>query len=66
MKDRTIFIFKVLILSTLLAILTKYGGKLVVITPTMSDVAIAIICLPLLVSLLLGWRWLAKSFTIRR
>ncbi|MGF1490344.1 MAG: hypothetical protein ACFBSE_24910 [Prochloraceae cyanobacterium] len=60
MKDRTVFILKVLILSTSIAISIKYAGKFVTVAPTTIRAAIAISFLPLLMSLLLGWRWLAR------
>ncbi len=60
MKDSTIFVLKVLTLSTLISLVVKYGGRLVAIAPTNLDASLAVISLPLLMSLLFAWRWLEK------
>ena len=56
MNDAFAFIVKIVILSTVLSLLIKYGGKLLSITPT-GKIAIAAILLPsIIVALALAWR----------
>lgn len=54
------FVIKVLLLSAVLSVGVKYGGRFLPLSPTSVN-ALLIVLLPLvIVSLLLGWR--AKNF----
>ena len=56
MNDAFVFIVKIVILSTVLSLLIKYGGQLLSIAPT-GKIAIAAILLPsIIVALALTWR----------
>ncbi len=56
MNDTVAFVVKILILSTLLSVLIKYGGQLLSISPTVA-IAIAVILLPsIIMAIALGWR----------
>jgi len=56
MSTKTGFIFKVLILSTVLSILIKYGGRYLNIPPT-SQIALFLVLLPsVILAIALRWR----------
>ena len=56
MSDTVAFIVKILILSSILSVLIKYGGRVLAINPTVM-IAIAVILLPSIIMMLaLGWR----------
>ena len=56
MNDAFVFIVKIVILSTILSLLIKYGGQLLPIAPTV-NIAIATILLPsIIVAFALTWR----------
>ena len=56
MNDAVAFIVKIVILSTVLSLLIKSGGQLLLIAPTVK-IAIAAILLPsVIVALALAWR----------
>ena len=58
MNTQAGFIFKVLLVSTVLSILIKYGGKYLPIEPT-TGTAIAIVLFPsVAIGFLLGWQYL--------
>lgn len=53
MNDRIGFILKVLILSTVISLLIKYGGRLISIAPTSINAAIAVFLPTVILALLL-------------
>lgn len=56
MNDTVAFVVKILICSTVLSVVIKYGGQLLPISPTVV-IAIAAILLPsIIVAVALGWR----------
>jgi len=60
MNDTATFLVKILISSTVLSVLIKYGGQLLSINPTVK-IAIAAILLPsIIVAIALSWRANAK------
>ncbi|MBE9045335.1 hypothetical protein IQ255_13165 [Pleurocapsales cyanobacterium LEGE 10410] len=57
MNTQTGFIFKVLLISTGLSILIKYGGPYTLLEPTTAT-ALTIVLLPsLVIGLVLGWQY---------
>jgi len=57
MKDRAVFILKILIVSWLLSVLIKYGGEYLPLEPTTAT-ALTIVLMPsLVIGLILGWRY---------
>lgn len=60
MNSQLGFVLKVLLLSAVVSVLVKYGGRFLPLSPTSVN-ALIIVLLPLvIVSLVLGWR--AKKF----
>ena len=59
MNTQTVsFVFKILLLSTLLSLLIKYGGEYLNLAPTTAT-ALTIVLLPsLIIGLILGWWYL--------
>ncbi len=56
MNDTVAFVVKILICSTVLSVVIKYGGQLLPISPTVA-IAIAAILLPsIIVAVVLSWR----------
>lgn len=56
MNDSITFVLKILIFSTVLSVLIKYGGQLLSISPTIT-IAIAAVLLPsIIVTIALSWR----------
>lgn len=56
MNDTVTFIVKIFILSAILSIVIKYGGRLLSLNPTVI-IAITVILLPsIIVALVLSWR----------
>ena len=56
MSDTVVFIVKIFILSSILSVLIKYGGRVLAISPTVT-IAIAVVLLPsIIIVLALGWR----------
>ncbi len=56
MNDTIAFVVKILIYSTILSVLIKYGGQLLPISPTVM-IAIATILLPsIIIAIALTWR----------
>jgi hypothetical protein len=55
------FILKVLLVSTILSLLVKYGGRILSIPPTPTNASIAILIPPILMALVLWWRLLRKQ-----
>jgi type IV secretory pathway TrbL component len=61
MNSQAIFIFKILLLSTGLSLLVKYGGGYLELQPT-TITALTIVLMPSLVlGLILGWRYYQTS-----
>jgi hypothetical protein len=61
MNSQAIFIFKILLLSTGLSLLVKYGGGYLELQPT-TITALTIVLMPsLVISLVLGWRYYQTS-----
>ena len=61
MDTQTGFIIKILLLSTILSVLVKYGGRYVPIQPT-NAIAIVIVILPsLVIGLILGWKYINNT-----
>lgn len=56
MNSEIIFIIKVLILSTALSVLIKYGGQKIAIAPTEIDVLLGVFLPTIVMAILLGWR----------
>ncbi|MEL6580079.1 MAG: hypothetical protein AAFQ14_10020 [Cyanobacteria bacterium J06621_12] len=57
MNNQAIFIFKILLLSTGLSLLVKYGGKYLHLQPTNST-ALTIVLMPsLIIGIVLGWQY---------
>ncbi|MDJ0901126.1 MAG: hypothetical protein QNJ55_20185 [Xenococcus sp. MO_188.B8] len=56
MNDTIAFVVKILIFSTLLSVLIKYGGQLLSINPTVAIVIMAILLPTIIVAVALGWR----------
>ena len=57
MNDQIVFIFKLLIVSTLLSAIIKYGGPLLSIRANNTNALIAILLPTLVFFLILSWRW---------
>lgn len=55
------FIIKVLLLSTALSVLIKYGGRYITIQPTNAIATIIVISPSLIIGFILGWQYLKKS-----
>jgi hypothetical protein len=55
------FILKVLLVSTVLSLLVKYGGRILSIPPTPTNASIALVVPPILMALVLWWRLLRKQ-----
>ncbi len=61
MNTQTGFVIKILLLSTALSVLIKYGGRYIPIQPT-NAIAIALVFLPsLIVGSILGWQYLTNG-----
>ncbi|MEM6610739.1 MAG: hypothetical protein AAF652_00490 [Cyanobacteria bacterium P01_C01_bin.72] len=57
MNNQAIFILKILLLSTGLSLLIKYGGAYLHLQPT-SSTALTIVLMPsLVIGLILGWQY---------
>ncbi|MGB5637337.1 MAG: hypothetical protein WBM86_31760 [Waterburya sp.] len=52
------FALKILLLSTALSLLIKYGGQYLTVTPTITTVLIIVLMPSLIIGLILGWRYL--------
>lgn len=61
MNSEIIFIIKVLILSTALSVLIKYGGQMIAIAPTQIDVLLGVFLPTVIMAILLGWRTRNKA-----
>ena len=58
MEAQTGFMLKILLLSSVLSVLIKYGGRYVPIQPT-NAIALTIVILPsLIIGLILGWKYM--------
>ncbi|WP_162182991.1 hypothetical protein [Neosynechococcus sphagnicola] len=62
MRSNLSFLNKVLLLSVLLSLLIKYGGKLLPLNATSTTAAIAVVVPTLIMAAILGWR--ARRFSI--
>ena len=60
MNNKIIFIVKVLILSAGLSLLIKYGGPYLSISSTATNALIAVLIPPIILGILLGWRFLQQ------
>jgi hypothetical protein len=56
MNSQIGFIVKVLILSTALSVLIKYGGQMLAIAPSQTNALLGIFVPTLLMAIALGWR----------
>jgi hypothetical protein len=56
MNSQFILIVKILLVSTMISVFIKYGSPLLAIAPTNTNALIGILCPPLALGLLLGWR----------
>lgn len=55
------FIIKILIISTILSVAIKYGGRYLPISPT-NAIALTIVVMPsLVIGLILGWQYLNQK-----
>ena len=61
MNTQTGFVIKVILLSTALSFLIKYGGRYVPIQSTNAIAAIIVISPSLIIGFILGWQYLKKS-----
>ena len=61
MNTKAGFIFKILLVSTLLSILIKYGGEYVPIQPTTTTAIIIVLFPSVAIGFLLGWQYLVGS-----
>ena len=61
MNTQAGFIFKILLVSTLLSILIKYGGEYVPIQPTTTTAIIIVLFPSVAIGFLLGWQYLVGS-----
>lgn len=52
------FIIKILLLSTALSVLIKYGGRYLPIQPTNAIATVIVILPSLIIGLILGWQYL--------
>ena len=58
MEAQTGFMLKILLFSSVLSVLIKYGGRYVPIQPT-NAIALTIVILPsLIIGLILGWKYM--------
>jgi len=60
MDTQTGFIIKILLVSTALSVLVKYGGRYVPIEPTNAIATIIVILPSLVIGFVLGWQYLKK------
>ena len=51
------FVLKILLLSTALSLLIKYGGQYLTLTPTTTTALVIVLAPSLLIGLILGWRY---------
>ena len=51
------FVLKILLLSTALSLLIKYGGQYLPLAPTTTTALIIVLAPSLLIGLILGWRY---------
>ncbi|MCC0179050.1 hypothetical protein I4641_18945 [Waterburya agarophytonicola K14] len=58
MNSQTGFIIKILLFSTALSVLIKYGGRYLPIQPTNAIATIIVILPSLIIGLILGWQYL--------
>ena len=56
MDNQTRFIVKVLILATIISVLIKYGGSLLSIAPTQSNILVAITLPSFIMAVVFWWR----------
>ena len=56
MNDTMAFVVKIFIVSTILSILIKYGGQLLLISPTVAIATMAILLPSIIVAIALSWR----------
>ncbi len=63
MESQTGFIFKILLVSTILSILIKYGGRYLPIQPTVTVAAIAVLSPALIIGFILGWQYFKQAET---
>jgi len=61
MNSQAIFIFKILLLSTGLSLLVKYGGGYLELQPTTITALIIVLMPSLVLGLILGWRYYQTS-----
>ena len=54
------FVVKVLLISTVLSFLIKYGGRYVPVEPSTTVAAIAVLSPSLIIGFILGWRYLKR------
>ena len=57
MSDRAVFILKILLFSTGLSFLVKYGGEYLPLQPTTTTALIIVLTPSLTVGFILGWRY---------
>ena len=60
MNTQTGFIIKVLLLSTALSFLIKYGGRYVPIQPTNAIATVIVISPSIIIGFILGWQYLKQ------
>ena len=60
MDTQTGFIIKILLVSTALSVLVKYGGRYVPIEPTNAIATVIVISPSLVIGFVLGWQYLKK------
>ncbi|MEM9272659.1 MAG: hypothetical protein AAGA80_06805 [Cyanobacteria bacterium P01_F01_bin.143] len=60
MNDTVTFFGKILILSTTLSVLIKYGGRLLSVSPTVTIAIVAILLPSIIIAIALAWRTKAK------
>jgi hypothetical protein len=61
MNSQAVFIFKILLLSTGLSLLVKYGGGYLKLQPTTITALIIVLMPSLVLGLILGWRYYQTS-----
>ncbi len=57
MNTQAGFILKILLLSTVISIVIKYGGQLIPLKPTTSLALITVFLPSLIIALILGWQY---------
>lgn len=57
MNNQTIFIFKILLFSTGLSLLIKYGGGYLHLQPTTATALTLVLTPSVVIGLVLGWRY---------